>query len=122
MKITEISVDMYDCKIDLHDSKRILNLLRDASRKIRAHIVKEIAYEYKPQGISVILFLSESHISLYTWPEYNYAICEIFLCNEYMNPYAAFAEVKKKIMPRKFKISSHVHQVPGTNTVQSPFH
>jgi S-adenosylmethionine decarboxylase proenzyme len=121
MKITQLSIDMYECKVDLYDSKKILNLLKEASKKIHAHVVREMAYEYKPQGLSVILFLSESHMSLYTWPEYNYAICEIFLCNEHMDPYTVFREVRKKILPKKYNISSHVHEVPDTNPGDLPF-
>ena len=33
-------------------------------------------------GITGVLILAESHITVHTWPEYNYAAFDIFMCGE----------------------------------------
>lgn len=34
------------------------------------------------QGVTGVLLLSESHISIHTWPEHGFAAVDIFLCGE----------------------------------------
>lgn len=34
------------------------------------------------QGVTGVLLLRESHISIHTWPEYAYAAVDVFMCGE----------------------------------------
>ena len=44
--------------------------------------LSRIKHILKPQGVTLITLLSESHISIHTWPE-NKSIClDIFSCND----------------------------------------
>lgn len=36
--------------------------------------------QFDPIGVTGILLLSESHMSIHTWPEHNYAAIDIFSC------------------------------------------
>ena len=43
---------------------------------------KELKHKFKPHGITLIVLLSESHLSMHTWPE-NKSICiDIFSCSD----------------------------------------
>src|SRR3989344_4099173 len=42
-------------------------------------------HEFKPQGITGFLLLSTSHISIHSWPEYNYVACDVFSCSDDAN-------------------------------------
>ena len=33
-------------------------------------------------GVTGVLILAESHITVHTWPEHNYAAFDVFLCGE----------------------------------------
>ena len=45
-------------------------------------VIQEYAYEWRPQGITVVLLISESHISIHTWPEFSYAYVDIITCGK----------------------------------------
>ncbi len=49
------------------------------------NILNKSEYIFTPQGITIIYMLSESHISIHTFPEKNYADMDIYTCREYPN-------------------------------------
>lgn len=49
------------------------------------NILNKAEYKFTPQGITIIYMLSESHISIHTFPEKNYAAMDIYTCREYPN-------------------------------------
>jgi S-adenosylmethionine decarboxylase proenzyme len=38
-------------------------------------------HRFTPQGYTAVLMLEESHLSIHTWPEYNYASIDLYSCN-----------------------------------------
>ena len=42
-----------------------------------------VEHEFAPNGITVIYLLSESHISIHTFPERNYLALDLYTCREY---------------------------------------
>jgi len=60
----------------------IRKLLRALAGAAKVAIVEEAYHEYAPYGITGLAIVSESHISLHTWPEYDYLGVDIFSCRE----------------------------------------
>ena len=46
-------------------------------------ILKRIMHEFKPIGCSVLFLLSESHISIHTFPEQNHLSFDLYTCRQY---------------------------------------
>jgi S-adenosylmethionine decarboxylase len=111
MKIQELHIDAYGCKEDLNNPKLLLPVFINAAESVKAKVVKKIIYQYKPYGITLILLLAESHISLFTWPEFGYAAVEIFLCNENMDPSKVWNVIEKTLMPKKVRIIKVVRKI-----------
>ena len=44
-------------------------------------ILNDFFYGFKPKGLTGFFLLGSSHISVHTWPEYNYAACDVFSCS-----------------------------------------
>ena len=47
------------------------------------HILGKMEHRFEPQGITMIYMLSESHISIHTFPEKGYFALDIYTCREY---------------------------------------
>jgi S-adenosylmethionine decarboxylase len=47
------------------------------------HILHKIEHVFQPQGFSLIYMLSESHISIHTFPERKYAAVDLYTCRQY---------------------------------------
>lgn len=79
--------ELCDCNQELlNDSNFISTSLRQAVEHANATLIDEIKYEFTPQGITAVCLLSESHISIHTWPEKKYAAVDIFTCGNHTAP------------------------------------
>ncbi len=60
-------------------------------------------HRFSPQGVSGVAIVSESHISIHTWPEHDYAALDVFVCGD-KNPYLALESLKKTFQPKKINV------------------
>ncbi len=67
-------------------------VMREAVKKSRATFLNIIKRDFDPGGpggITILIGIAESHLSIHTWPEYGYAMIDILTCGENMDPGAA---------------------------------
>ncbi len=80
-------LELKDCN---HEALNDTGLLRDcliaAAKAAGATVVNESFYQFAPYGISGVVIIAESHLSVHTWPEYNYAAADIFTCGTSIQP------------------------------------
>jgi S-adenosylmethionine decarboxylase len=43
-------------------------------------------HRFNPNGVSGVVVISESHLSVHTWPEYGYVALDIFTCGDTAKP------------------------------------
>ncbi|WP_352452604.1 adenosylmethionine decarboxylase [Mesorhizobium sp. M0106] len=55
-------------------------------------------HRFSPEGVSGVLVLAESHISIHTWPEHSYAALDVFMCAR-ARPKEAIAVLKEEFKP-----------------------
>lgn len=91
-------VEYVDCPSELlNDMKYLEDVLKEAVSKAGATIVKSVFHEYNPQGVSGVIVIAESHMSIHTWPEYGYAAVDFFTCGEDVDPYKAHLHLMEAI-------------------------
>ena len=64
----------------LDSIKKVLDMLCE---KHNYSILGKLEHQFDPQGITLIYLLSESHISIHTFPEREYMALDIYTCREY---------------------------------------
>jgi len=47
-----------------------------------ATIIGESFHKFSPGGVTGVIAIAESHLSIHTWPEHKYAAVDIFTCNK----------------------------------------
>lgn len=67
----------------IHDLKKMELLLETICKAYDFTILNRAAHEFSPQGLSILYLLSESHISIHTFPERDYIALDIYTCREY---------------------------------------
>ena len=60
----------------------ILNVICEKSEFT---VLDVIEHQFEPEGFSILYLLSESHISIHTFPERQYFALDIYTCREYDN-------------------------------------
>ena len=85
-----VLLELYDCDAEvLKDLETVREEMVEAARRARATIVTVTFHEFNPFGISGVVVISTSHLSIHTWPEYRYAAVDIFSCGDVIQPQAA---------------------------------
>ena len=100
-----ILLELFDCDAKILNSKKQVGyILRQAAKVAQAHIVGDFFHEFSPHGISGILVISESHFSIHTWPEYNFAAVDLFSCGDSLNMKGAVDYIKENLKAQKTTI------------------
>ena len=77
---THLLVDLWDAR-NLTDPAHIDTALREAALSAGATILHSHFHHFSPNGgVSGVVVLAESHISIHTWPERHFAAVDIFMC------------------------------------------
>ena len=80
-------LELYRCDGEkLNDESFLRCSLNKAAKLANATVLNLISNKFEPQGVTAIALLSESHISIHTWPESNYSAIDIFTCGQNMLP------------------------------------
>jgi len=114
IRIKELLVDMYGCEGNLNDEKFLCETLETAANQVGAKIIRRVIQRFSPRGVSVILILAETHISIHTWPEYGYAALDIFICGEGKDPNVVWNVIKKALQPKSFRTKEIERKIDKT--------
>jgi len=88
----------------LDDAARIEAAVRAAVEFCGASLIAAHFRTLTPgNGVSGMVMLKESHISIHTWPEYEYAAVDVFVCGS-TDPYRAIEKLKETLGPAKCQV------------------
>lgn len=85
MKATgrHLLVEYHDCSREvLNDLETIEKLMCKAAKAAKATVVGKVFHPFFPHGVSGVVVVEESHLSIHTWPEHGYAAVDFFTCGE----------------------------------------
>ena len=99
-------VDIWD-GINLSAAAVIDSALQRAAEVSGATLLHIHLHEFSENGgISGVAVLAESHISIHTWPEWNYAAVDLFMCGE-TDPMKGAEILRQAFKPGRLEISDH---------------
>ena len=100
------TLEVYGVKSELlNDLDFIDTTLRQAAIESGATILNSVFHQFQPQGITYILLLAESHLSIHTWPEKGCAAIDIYTCG-LCEPENTVYYVIKKFSPKSHSMKS----------------
>ncbi len=99
-----ILLDVWGVDYDkLNDLSLMKKTLVAAALSCGATIVRTAFRRFPVQGLSGVVVLAESHISVHTHPEHRYASFDIFTCGRTIEPRAALRYIVESLsVPRYF--------------------
>lgn len=80
-----ILLDLHSCPVEiLRDVDALQTVLRQAAHAAHAQIIFQHFHHFGGEsGVTGVLLLAESHISIHTWTEHRFAAADIFVCGEH---------------------------------------
>ncbi len=83
-------LELFDCESDaINNLEAVKGALIEAAKRAQATIVDVVFHEFNPFGVSGVVVIAESHLSIHTWPEYRYAAVDVFSCGDVLQPEVA---------------------------------
>src|SRR5215813_4319059 len=128
-------VEMRDCLTErLDDLQWVRWVMIEAALRTKATIVNTAFHKFNPVGISGVVVIAESHLSIHTWPEHRYAAVDIFSCGETLKPAeaanylveqfgagrASCVEVKRGVFPGTAGLANRVKEGVAGNGAAEP--
>ncbi|AZV57070.1 adenosylmethionine decarboxylase [Clostridium sp. AWRP] len=96
-----ILAEIYGCDAEILNNKDFIEkIMIDSAIKAGAEVREVAFHEFKPQGISGVVIISESHLTIHTWPELGYAAVDVFTCGSRINPWDACNYMTEKFHAR----------------------
>lgn len=82
-----VTMDLWGVSFERLDNQEFLRQsMYEAARRSGATVVGENFVKFQPQGVTGVLVLSESHLSIHTYPEEGFAAIDCYTCGEHVDP------------------------------------
>jgi S-adenosylmethionine decarboxylase len=98
-------VELNDCNRELlNNLETIREIMLAAAVGSGATILGESFHKFNPQGVSGVVIIAESHLTIHTWPEHGYAGADIFTCGTTVIPEKAADIIIERFAPGNHSI------------------
>ena len=75
-------LEYYGCDADkLAHSDAVQEIMVRAVRAAHGTVVNNMFHNFTPHGVSGVVVIAESHVTIHTWPEHGCAAVDIFSCS-----------------------------------------
>ena len=97
---THVLVDFWGTS-EIDNVEFVAQTLRDAARACNATVLHVHVHEFASSGgVSGVAVLAESHITVHTWPEIDYAAFDVFMCGD-CDPMLAVPVLRRAFRPTR---------------------
>ena len=96
-------VEVSGCDDTITNVSKLQEILTEAARRAHAQVWSVSFNRFPPNGVSGVVVISESHLSVHTWPEVNYMALDIYTCGAHTEPMLAVNYVLEQVH------ADHIH-------------
>ena len=106
-------LELYQCDhAKLNDEAFIRTTITSSAKIAGATLINLVTHSFKPQGVTGLALLAESHISIHTWPEIGYAAIDVFTCGDDTMPEKACKLLSKDFLAKDFYFKTIEREIP----------
>lgn len=75
--------ELWGCDFEkLNNMEEIERIFVDAALKSGAEVREVAFHKFAPQGVSGVVIISESHLTIHSFPEHGYASIDVYTCGD----------------------------------------
>lgn len=116
-------LEFYDCDpAYLKRARETKKLLCAAVTTGGGTIVKAVFHNFSPYGVSGVVVITESHVTIHTWPEHGYAAVDIFSCSTKLKHAVIRRELKRLLSARTVIAKTFRRGFPPVKTMRLKRH
>ncbi|WP_027414997.1 adenosylmethionine decarboxylase [Aneurinibacillus terranovensis] len=96
-----VAIDTWGVDFEkLNNAEFLQQHMVEAAEACGATVLSVQSKQFEPQGATVLVLLSESHISIHTYPEKGFAALDCYTCGETVDPEAAIEYMVNVLQPK----------------------
>ncbi len=103
MQGIHILSNLYGCQFQFKDEFELINFAADACSDVGLTVLNTSHFQFQPEGLTFVILLAESHLSIHTWPELKTVVFDIYTCNYTQNnnekALTVYNKIKDKLKP-----------------------
>ncbi|PWI58002.1 adenosylmethionine decarboxylase [Sulfoacidibacillus thermotolerans] len=93
-----VIAELWGCKADtLNDLQGIERGMVTAALESGAEVREVAFHKFAPQGVSGVVIISESHLTIHSFPEHGYASIDVYTCGDRIDPNVACDFITKAL-------------------------
>lgn len=97
-------LNLYGCSFDsLNDEQFLIEIIKRAAISSGATVLQTVSKKFEPQGCTVLCLLSESHISIHTYPELGKCYSDVYTCGS-ANPKIGCDLIIEELKPTEYDL------------------
>ena len=98
-------VDLYGCSADLlNDVTALETVMIEAAQRAGATVINSMFHHFSPFGVSGVVVIQESHLTIHTWPEQGFAAIDLFTCGTQTKPRRALIHLKRALQSTRVEV------------------
>ncbi|MBI4964323.1 MAG: S-adenosylmethionine decarboxylase proenzyme [Desulfomonile tiedjei] len=107
-------IELWSCNTQKIDNLDYLEtILSQAAEAAGATVLKTAFQDFNPQGVSGVVVIAESHLTIHTWPEYGYAAVDVFTCGTKVDPWKAAGFLKQELEAADMQVRDFQRGIPS---------
>lgn len=113
-------IECYECNRDVIDDPALIEpIMLEAANMAGATVMGSQFHTFEPQGVSGVVVIAESHMTIHTWPEYRYAAIDAFTCGETIDIDRAIDVLKERFETEEIILAGDLNRgIMGTNGLE----
>lgn len=105
---TSLLIDLYGCdRKFINDGEYLNATLEEAARETGLNPVEHARYQFVPHGVTAVIIVEGSHLTISTWPEHSYAAVDIFTCGG-VDPHKAKDIIKERLRAEDYELKEEI--------------
>ena len=105
--------ELYSCDCDtLSDITKVRQLMLIAAEDVGATVVGDVFHEFSPRGVSGVVVIAESHLSIHTWPDSRYVAIDIYTCGN-LDPLQGLPRLASSLGAQEYRVQEILRGLPG---------
>ena len=106
-------VELYGCrKEDISTLEVYREKIERVVNEAGVTVLRFYHHQFNPHGVTSIFLLAESHLTVHTWPEYNYMAVDIFTCGSSEKAWCLLDCLREKFKPMNTKVVDIMRGIP----------
>ena len=101
----QLIVELYGCdRTLLDDPSRLEQILTESIRRSGGTIIRPCFHQFSPHGVTGVVVIAESHVSIHTWPEFGYCALDVFTCGTQVQTDQIFEYVRSELQAQETSV------------------